>query len=46
MKKLAVLLAAAPLLLDVPGETPLLPDTFRLADLGRPVKIMAGGLTG
>ncbi len=28
-------LAAAPLLLDVPGETPLLPDTFRLADLGR-----------
>lgn len=28
-------LAAAPLLLDVPGEAPLLPDTFRLADLGR-----------
>ena len=27
-------LAAAPLLLDVPGETPLLPDSFRLADLG------------
>lgn len=28
-------LAVAPLLLDVPGETPLLPDSFRLADLGR-----------
>ncbi len=28
-------LAGAPLLLDVPGETPLLPDSFRLADLGR-----------
>jgi len=27
-------LAAAPLLLDVPGETPPLPDSFRLADLG------------
>jgi hypothetical protein len=27
-------LAATPLLLDVPGETPLLPDSFRLADLG------------
>ena len=27
-------LAAAPLLLDVPGRTPLLPDSFRLADLG------------
>lgn len=27
-------LAAAPLLLDVPGQIPLLPDTFRLADLG------------
>lgn len=27
-------LAAAPLLLDVPGETPTLPDSFRLADLG------------
>ena len=27
-------LAAAPLLLDVPGETCLLPDGFRLADLG------------
>lgn len=28
-------LAAAPLLLDVPGETCALPDTFRLADLAR-----------
>ena len=40
-------LAAAPLLLDVPGETPLLPDTFRLADLGRAAarRFAASGLS-
>ena len=40
-------LAAAPLLLDVPGEAPLLPDTFRLADLGRAAasRFAASGLS-
>jgi len=40
-------LAVAPLLLDVPGETPLLPDPFRLADLGRAAarRFAASGLS-
>ncbi|MHB8798222.1 MAG: hypothetical protein ACYDBY_07130 [Thermoanaerobaculia bacterium] len=40
-------LAAAPLLLDVPGEVPLLPDTFRLAELGLAVarRFAASGLS-
>lgn len=40
-------LAAAPLLLDVPGASCLLPDTFRLADLGLAAarRLAASGLS-